>query len=234
MKWWLLTWKGLDMLCTDPLLTVGWGGFSKRLKPVWPLVGSLTCGWIHGALECFFFFQYRKPTCVNILKNGHFCNVRNEIYTENKAILASVQVPTLTIIMRNLVSCRGANMWCSCPHLWWSTCYTHVPWSTSDDFSTLCSRSCMALTAQARRDCNLFWRQESPSGALACPPRFHFSQLFIEMQNLTLPKIYEKFFPKIIITQAMEKAQLKGTVLSLMFRTRIKGKINPSVIGAFL
>lgn len=58
----------------------------------------------------FFFFQYRKPTCVNILKNGHFCNVRNEIYTENKAILASVQVPTLTIIMRNLVSCRGANM----------------------------------------------------------------------------------------------------------------------------
>lgn len=54
------------------------------------------------------------------------------------------------------------------------------------------------------------------------------------MQNLTLPKIYEKFFPKIIITQAMKKAQLKGTVLSLMFRTRIKGKINPSVIGAFL
>lgn len=96
------------MLCTDPLLTVGWGGFSKRLKPV-TSCWSLTCGWIHGALE-WFFFQYGKPACVNILKNGHFCNVRNEIYTENKAILASVQVPTLTIIMRNLVSCRGANM----------------------------------------------------------------------------------------------------------------------------
>lgn len=58
----------------------------------------------------FFFCQYRKPTCVNILKNGRFCDVRNEIYTGNKAVLASVQAPTLTIIMRNLVLCRGANM----------------------------------------------------------------------------------------------------------------------------
>lgn len=59
----------------------------------------------------FFFFNIESQhVFVNILKNGHFCNVRNEIYTENKAILASVQVPTLTIIMRNLVSCRGANM----------------------------------------------------------------------------------------------------------------------------
>lgn len=54
-----------------PSVSCWMGGVSKRLKPV------TSCWefnvWLDSqSTRVFVCFKYRKPTCVNILKNGHF------------------------------------------------------------------------------------------------------------------------------------------------------------------
>lgn len=159
---------------------------------------------------------------------GIFCNVRNEIYTGNKAILASVQAPTLTIIMRNLVPCRGAlARTCGGAHA-----HTHVPWSTSGVNSVFQELHGTHGPRPSWLQSLLKAGEPLRCSSLSAPLPF-FSTLHRNAESRSSKNLW-KIFPEIIITQAREKAQLEGTVLSSMFRTRIKEKIKPSVIGAFL